>query len=126
MTPYELQDLWVELVMDPAAPEVGHKRGLIHLNVTYIPYETEDEKKNSPALKKPEDKTHGDGFAVHQGQDDHHNNGLTAKVKHIFGFATNEEKSGPVDVDKIVGNGDLEEHKGGRIKKSEKASGTGF
>ena len=126
MTPHELQDLWVELVMDPAAPEVGHKRGLIHLNITYIPYETEDERKDSPAFKKPEDKTHGDGFAVQQGQDDHHSKGLKDTVMHMFGCATSEEISGPVDVDKIVGGGDLEEHKGGRIKNSEKGGGTGF
>ena len=118
-----MQDLWVELVMDPASPEEGKKAGLIHLNVTYIPYELEEDRKTSPALRKPLNGNHGDGFSTLEGTEEEHSESLKTKVKNLFFGTTSEEKSGPVDTDKIVGDGDLEEHTGGRIKKS---GGIGF
>lgn len=118
-----MQDLWVELVMDPSAPEEGKKSGLIHLNVTYIPYESEEDRKNSPAFRKPLNKNHGDGFSTQEGTEEEHSESLKTKVKNLFFGTSSLEKSGPVDPDKIVGDGDLEEHTGGRIKKS---GGTGF
>ena len=119
---FEMQDLWVELVMDPSAPEEGKKSGLIHLNVTYIPYESEEDRKNSPVLRKPLNGDHGDGFSTQEETEEEQSESLKTKVKNFFGMSS-PERSGPVDPDKIVGDGDLEEHTGGRIKKS---GGTGF
>lgn len=109
--------------MDPFTPEEGKKSGLIHLNVTYIPYESEEDRKSSPTLRKPLNGKHGDGFSTKEGTEEEHSESLGTKVKNLLCGTSSAEKSGPVDPDKIVGDGDLAEHTGGRIKKSR---GTGF
>eukprot|EP00897_Mesotaenium_endlicherianum_P010184 jgi/Mesen1/9194/ME000591S08514 len=50
-------DLWLKLAQDPKNPNQGKPCGSVHINVTYFPYRSDEDRMKSPARKKEEKTT---------------------------------------------------------------------